>query len=129
MEHLTSGNAALFVLVNSIIAKCYMSFGFRIRAQTKSGKDKKEFVESDAFKKAHACQLNDAEYGPLLVPTLLFLHSKGINNVYISATAMIGSFVYMWSHLVKFGLGGTIGATCRYIALFGISYEIFKTLQ
>ena len=131
MDYLTSGNAALLVLVNTVAAKCYMSFGFRAKMLGKSEKAKIAFKESDDFKTAHSKQLNDAEYGPLFVATLLYLHTQGINNKLVSGAAAFGSVCYMWSHF--FGklskVLGPVGATSRFIALFGVIYEVHKSLK
>ena len=127
MEHINSGNAAVFVLVNATLAKMYMSFRWRVKGLGKSDKEKKLIFESSEFKTDHAKQLNDAEYSPLLFAGLLYLHSKGSISMISSGLSMLGVVTYLWSNKIGLGAIAPVGAIARFVALFTIANDIRGT--
>ena len=127
MEHFTCGNTAVIILVNTLIAKMFMTIVWRFKIL--SSKTPHAVKESDAFKTAHARQLNDAEYGPLFVALLLYMHSQGMSNPMACLLAVFGSITYFWSLVISLKFGGPIGATARYAALGLITWQLYKSLN
>lgn len=125
----SSGSAAVIVLANALISKVFMTVAFRFKLIKTKGKDaKRDIIEGAEYKNAHAAQLNDAEYSPLFVATLLYLHSKGISAPLASTLAAFGCVWYLWAKIYLPFPSQALGAAFRYISLGLICLEIYKSL-
>lgn len=130
MWSINSGEGAVYVLINCLLAKAFMSFYWRIPIVfAGSNKEKRrQVVEGAFFKNSHAAQLNDAEWAPLFVATLLFLHLKGVEARGASMLAVFGCVEYVWAKILLPFPSHTLGAVARYISLIMICSELLKIL-
>ena len=127
---ITCGEAALLILINAILAKLWMSCYWRLQIITAGDKRKRsDIVQSRSFKTAHAAQLNDAEYSPLFVAELLFLHVKEVNTPLLNVMAVFGSVQYFWGKIFLPFPGHLPGVVARYGALAMLCWEIFNVLN
>ena len=62
------------VAATTVSAKLYMSFGIRAKMMGMSDEEKEKFQPT--YEKVHNAQLNEAEYAPLMVALLLYLHRR-----------------------------------------------------
>ncbi|KAG1671271.1 hypothetical protein FOA52_010842 [Chlamydomonas sp. UWO 241] len=92
---LNCGTAAATIFVGNLVAKAYMSFGFRAPNIGASKQKKLELENSTAFKEARAAQLNETEWAATLFAALLFLHSKGIDAP-VASTLVAATNVMYW---------------------------------
>jgi uncharacterized MAPEG superfamily protein len=130
MLTLTSGKAVVLILINNFVAKAYMSTVWRLAIVFAGDKRKRtDLVESGFFKNSHAAQLNEAEWSPIFVATLLFLNLKGIDAPLASSLAAYGSIWYLWAKIYLPFPSHTIGATMRYVALGMICWELYGLLM
>ena len=124
-----SGIAAVVVLANSIAAKVYMSVFWRFKIIIAGDKKSiKDVIESGSYKNAHAAQLNEAEWSPLFLVGLLYLHSKGIDAPFASTLAAVGCALYFWARIVLPFPAQVPGATMRYLSLIMLCSEIYASL-
>lgn len=123
---LNSGQAAVIVLGNALISKIYMTCAWRFKLAGTDKKGRIAIVESAEYKNCHAAQLNDAEYSPIFIGTLLFLANRGINAPIASTLAAVGSVSYLWCKMYLPFPWQAIGATMRYISMGLIALELYK---
>jgi uncharacterized membrane protein YecN with MAPEG domain len=90
----------------------------------------KKFVDGREFQNASKAQLNEAEYSPLLLAMLLYLHSKGVAAPLASTAVAFGQIFFFWGRIItgKALPFSPIGALPRYIGMVALIYEVFKTL-
>ena len=118
---LSPGLAASAILLNSAVAKFSMSILFRV--------PRKDDPKSKVYQNASRAQLNEAEYAPLFLAALLFLHAKGIDAPWASTLAVFGQIAYFWGRLAtgKMLPFAPLGSTPRYIALFLLAHAVYST--
>ena len=135
---LSPGLAACIVLGNSLLAKSYMSFGYRlgeILGEYAPGifgsqESIKKKLGGQRFINTSKAQLNEAEYAPALATMLLYLHSKGVEAPVASFLAAASGPVYFWGRVVT----GTplpftpLGAVPRYLSFAMLIGAVYGTL-
>mmetsp|Transcript_17168 Transcript_17168/g.25732 ORF Transcript_17168/g.25732 Transcript_17168/m.25732 type:complete len:128 (-) Transcript_17168:402-785(-) len=125
---LSSGIAAVVIMGNSLAAKCLMSFGFRLKIASGDKKTKTDVLESSSFKNCHTAQLNEAEWAPIFIAGLLYLHSKGIAAPFASTASAVGCVWYFWMKAFMPFPSHVPGAVLRFISLTMLCWEVYKTL-
>ena len=123
-----SGNAAVIVLANAIVSKMFMTLFFRFKMVMSDKVGKKNLLESAEFKNAHAAQLNDAEYSPIFIVCLLYLHSHGVAAPTASTLAAFGCVAYVWGKIYLPFPSQSVGAAARYVSLCMLCWDIYKTV-
>ena len=136
---ITSGTAALGILVHSLATKVFTTTVFRLNLTASSSivpDAVREKVESSLiWKRWNAAQINEAEYVGTFLPILLYLDVKGVDAPLASGLALAGQILYFWPRvLVGHPQEGGIfpppyvpGALMRYMALGLLSKEIYST--
>ena len=122
---LTCGQAAVGIIVSSLAAKLSMSLIWR--APTKAGEASRKTAAFTNWSKA---QLNEAEYAPMLVAMLLYLHTQDVACPWGATLAVTGQVVYFWGRALTGRLFpiGPFGAFPRYFAFGALGYAVWGTL-
>jgi uncharacterized membrane protein YecN with MAPEG domain len=107
-----------------VAGKLFMTFAWRFSIVVADKKGKKDIVDGAHFKNCHAAQLNDAEYAPIFVATLLFLHSNSVAAPLASTFAAMGSVAYLWGKMCLPFPAQVPGASLRYLSLIMIVREL-----
>ncbi len=124
---LSSGQAASVIITNSLLGKFYMTGGFRLRlVLAKDKREKNDILAGDSFQTAHAAQLNEAEWSPLLLAGLLYLSSKGIQAPAAATFSAVGSVLYLWAKVFFPFPSYLPGAVFRYLGLGLLCLEIYQ---
>ena len=93
------------------------------------GKDKaKAILDSKNFKATHAAQLNHAEWAPLFIVCLLYLHHKGAGSRYSAGLSVLSCWAFVVFKAFLFqGRPAPVAATLRYAALLWLIVEVVQT--
>jgi len=105
-----------------------MTFAWRFKVVLADKKGKKDIIDGGEFKNCHAAQLNDAEYAPIFIGVLLFLHSKQIEAPVTSTLAAVGCISYLWGKIYLPFPAQVPGATMRYLSLGFLTHELYKLM-
>lgn len=132
---ISSTLSASLIVGHALITKTLMTALFRLKITSASTpKAEVEKVKSSQFyQRVHSAQLNEAEYAPLLVGTLLFLSIKGVAAPIASTLSLVGQVGYYWlrafvGHSHEGGMEPppyAPFAIMRYVALGMIAVEIY----
>ena len=119
--------AACALMGHSLGLGVYMS-SFRIRAILSGGGKEalKKMIDSKPFKVAHATQLNNTEWAPYMVVSLLFCHSQGGGSDAAAILAVVSSVMYT---VAKIGLGAgatPISAGLRYLSIAWLIGDVYR---
>ena len=119
--------AACALMGHSLGLGIYMS-SFRIRALLSGGGKEalRKMIESKPFKVAHATQLNNTEWAPYMVVSLLFCHSQGGGSDAAAVLAVVSSVMYT---VAKIGLGAgatPISAGLRYLSIAWLIGDVYR---
>ena len=119
--------AACALMGHSLGLGIYMS-SFRIRALLSGGGKEalRKMIESKPFKVAHATQLNNTEWAPYMVVSLLFCHSQGGGSDAAAILAVVSSVMYT---VAKIGLGAgatPISAGLRYLSIAWLIGDVYR---
>ncbi|CAE7497088.1 unnamed protein product [Symbiodinium natans] len=121
-----AGIAAVVVLANTVASKLYMSLAFRARLlSASSSEERKEILESIAFKNASSAQLNEAEYSPLFFAGLCFLKLRQRNCPLTALLGAVSGPTYMWGRVCIGRQGAVVGSLLRYTGLLLLLWNIY----
>lgn len=115
------------VAATTVSAKLYMSFGIRAKMMGMSDEEKEKFQPT--YEKVHNAQLNEAEYAPLMVALLLYMHTKGVEAPYAATMAGVSGAIYFWGKVLtgKF-IFTPMGALPRFVACILLTVATYKAL-
>jgi len=117
---------AVALLGESMAMGLYLSLGFRIR--TLESKEKaSEILNSKAFKIASATQLNNAEWAPLFITSLLYLHSQDAGSYGCALMSVVSCTSFVVVRLAGIVHLSPIASTIRYAVLGWLIYEVAST--
>lgn len=116
---------AVVLLCLSLFMGLYMSLAFRVYCLFTPKEEFKTLLEGRDFKIVSSVQLNNAEWAPLYIVCLLYLHSIGAGSRYAAYLSMVScvSFVVSKGFLFR-GKPAPICASLRYIALLWLIVEV-----
>jgi uncharacterized MAPEG superfamily protein len=123
---LSSGQAAVIVLANALVSKMYMTVAFRFKIAAAKKAGRKDIIDGADYKTASSAQLNDAEYSPIFLATLLYLHSQNNAAPVASTLAAFGCVAYVWAKIYLPFPSQSIGACARYVSMGMICMELYK---
>ena len=116
---------ALILLSLSLIMGLTMSLAFRVRMIFKKKDEIKQMLESREFKTVSSVQLNNAEWAPLFIICLLYLHLTGCGSRYAAYLSVFSCASFVVSKAILFrGKPAPMCASLRYVALLWLIVEV-----
>eukprot|EP00041_Stephanoeca_diplocostata_P008774 m.130564 g.130564 ORF g.130564 m.130564 type:complete len:130 (+) comp17472_c0_seq5:127-516(+) len=116
--------SAVVIATESLLLGLYMSFRYRIKIVLADKSNALEMLNSATFKNSHRMQLNCAEWNPIFIALLLFLHSQGSGTAWVAGLSALGCIGFaIEKELTKMA---PLTATARYIALAFLINDVYQ---
>jgi hypothetical protein len=137
---LDCGNAAVIILAHTTLCKVLTTLMYRAKL-TDGGtpvEEVKKIQGSLSYKRWWSAQLNEAEYAPLFLGGLLYLHSQNISAPLTAFGAVFGQIGYFWprAFVGHPHEGGPVfpppyvpAALARYAALGSLVYIMYGAMS
>jgi uncharacterized MAPEG superfamily protein len=128
IPQMSAGLSAVYILGNSILAKMFMTFFFRLFMIAPG--DNNRISSTTWYEMAHCAQMNEMEWTSIFLPALLYCDVQSIAIGSAGWLALSGSIGFVWTRVIFFPILGRAGgipfACCRYLGLCMLFVQIYE---